>query len=126
MYKDVKNGGFMIKLIATDMDGTLLDEDKNIPQGFFEMLNKLKEKGVAFVVASGRSYVTLYENFKPHSDSLDFICDNGAFVVINGGITNLDIIKPGKSTRNNKFVRWNGKHKTVALRRKRYLSFKFG
>lgn len=86
----------MIKLIATDMDGTLLDEDKNIPQGFFEMLNKLKEKGVAFVVASGRSYVTLYENFKPHSDSIDFICDNGAFVVINGGITNLDIINPEK------------------------------
>lgn len=83
----------MIKLIATDMDGSLLDENKKLPVEFFSVLTKLKEKGIAFVVASGRSYVTLYDNFRPYSDDIDFICDNGAFVVINGGITNIDVIK---------------------------------
>lgn len=83
----------MIKLIATDMDGSLLDENKKLPAELFGLLNRLKEKGIAFVIASGRSYVTLYENFRPKSDSLDFICDNGAFVVVDGGITNIDIIK---------------------------------
>ncbi|MCR4942880.1 MAG: Cof-type HAD-IIB family hydrolase [Clostridium sp.] len=70
----------MIKLIATDMDGTLLDENSNLPEGFFEVLEKLKERNVKFVVASGRPYFTLYENFKPVSDDLYFICDNGSYI----------------------------------------------
>lgn len=73
----------MIKLIATDMDGTLLDENGNLPEVFFETLEKLKEKNVKFVAASGRPYTTLYENFKPKSDYLDYICDNGSYVVLN-------------------------------------------
>ncbi len=70
----------MIKLIATDMDGTLLDENGNLPKNFFSILNKLKEKNIKFVIASGRSYPTLYDNFKPHSDNLYFICDNGSYI----------------------------------------------
>lgn len=71
----------MIKLIATDMDGTLLDENGKLPADFFEVLEELKKKNVKFVVASGRPYFTLYENFKPVSDELYFICDNGSCVV---------------------------------------------
>lgn len=73
----------MIKLIATDMDGTLLDENGNLPQDFFEVLEKLNEKNIKFVVASGRSYSTLYKNFNPKSDNLDYICDNGSYVILN-------------------------------------------
>lgn len=73
----------MIKLIATDMDGTLLNEKGCLPEGFFEMLEKLKERNIKFVAASGRPYKTLYENFKPKSDYLDYICDNGSYVVLN-------------------------------------------
>lgn len=73
----------MIKLIATDMDGTLLDENGRLPEKFFETLEKLKEKNIKFVAASGRPYPTLYENFKPKSDYLDYICDNGSYVVLN-------------------------------------------
>lgn len=71
----------MIKLIATDMDGTLLDENSKLPKEFFSTLEKLEEKNVKFVVASGRPYPTLYENFKPISDNLYFICDNGSYIV---------------------------------------------
>ena len=70
----------MIKLIATDMDGTLLDEKGNLPKGFFDVFYKLKKHRVKFVVASGRPYYTLYENFKPISDELYYICDNGAYI----------------------------------------------
>ncbi len=38
----------MIKLIATDMDGSLLDDKKELPAEFFDVLIKLREKGVAF------------------------------------------------------------------------------
>ena len=71
----------MIKLIATDMDGTLLDENSQLPKDFFPTLNRLNEKKIKFVIASGRSYPTLYENFKPYSKSLYFICDNGSYIV---------------------------------------------
>lgn len=73
----------MIKLIATDMDGTLLDENGRLPENFFKTLEKLKEKNIKFVAASGRPYATLYENFKPESHYLDYICDNGSYVVLN-------------------------------------------
>lgn len=71
----------MIKLIATDMDGTLLNENNQLPLNFFQTLEKLKEKNIKFVIASGRPYLTLYENFKPISDELYFICDNGSYIV---------------------------------------------
>ncbi|MGL4108537.1 HAD family hydrolase [Clostridium sp. LP20] len=82
----------MIKLIATDMDGTLLDEKGKLPKNFFNTLEKLNEKGVKFVVASGRPYPTLFENFKPISEDLYYICDNGAFIVENGTVSDISII----------------------------------
>ncbi|MGL4849629.1 MAG: Cof-type HAD-IIB family hydrolase [Clostridium sp.] len=79
----------MIKLIATDMDGTLLDEHGIIPKEFFQVFNKLKENNIKFIVASGRPYYTLYENFSPISDELTYICDNGAMVVDKGEIISI-------------------------------------
>lgn len=71
----------MIKLIATDMDGTLLDGNKELPKDFYETIDLLEKKKIRFVIASGRSYVTLKKNFYPNADRLDFICDNGAYIV---------------------------------------------
>lgn len=82
----------MIKLIATDMDGTLLNEHGKLPEDFFETIEKLKAKNVKFAVASGRPYVTLYENFKPYSDDIYYICDNGAYVVGHDGQPEISVI----------------------------------
>lgn len=71
----------MIKLIATDMDGTLLNEHGCIPDNFEEILNKLKDNKIKFVVASGRPYYTLRKNFGHLSDSLSYICENGSLVI---------------------------------------------
>lgn len=70
----------MIKLIVTDMDGTLLNEHGKLPKNFFSTLEKLNNENIKFVIASGRPFSTLYENFKPYSDQLYFICDNGAYI----------------------------------------------
>ena len=76
----------MIKLIATDMDGTLLDENGHLPEGFIEILDRIKAKNIKLVVASGRPYYTLQTNFGPIGSSLSFICENGAIVVDNNKI----------------------------------------
>lgn len=73
----------MIRLIASDMDGSLLDDNKKIPPEFFEILPRLKQQGVSFIVASGRSYCTLKNNFGAAAEQIGYICDNGAFVVNN-------------------------------------------
>ena len=44
----------MIKLIACDMDGTLLDSQKRLPDGLLPAIQKLRRQGVLFAVASGR------------------------------------------------------------------------
>ena len=54
----------MIKLIATDMDGTLLNSNNQIQEGFYEVFNELQEKDIIFAAASGRQYYNLLERFK--------------------------------------------------------------
>lgn len=44
----------MYKIIATDMDGTLINSERKISQNNIEMIIKAQEKGVKFVLASGR------------------------------------------------------------------------
>lgn len=54
----------MIRLIAMDMDGTLLTRDNKISNKTKEALWKAQEKGVRLVLASGRSYCRLLEYAK--------------------------------------------------------------
>ncbi|MGN1411371.1 MAG: HAD family hydrolase [Oscillospiraceae bacterium] len=82
-----------IRLIATDMDGTLLDDYKQLPKDFFKLLNILKSMGIEFIIASGRSYVALEYIFGEYAKSMSFICDNGAYVVINGEVVSVSIIE---------------------------------
>ncbi len=71
----------MIKLIACDMDGTLLNSKKELPPQLPKLLEILREKGVTFAVASGRSLVTMTDLFGEElMKEMVFICDNGACV----------------------------------------------
>lgn len=82
----------MIKLIATDMDGTLLNSKKELPEDFYDILGRLRERDIHFVIGSGRSYSTLAINFAGHLDRLDFICDNGAYVVVNEKLVSSSVL----------------------------------
>ena len=71
----------MIRLIACDMDGTLLDSQKRLPEGLLPVLRALRERGTAFAVASGRSYAALRRDMAEAADDILFICENGALVM---------------------------------------------
>ena len=73
----------MIKFIATDMDGTLLNSNNEIHADFYPMFQSLKEKDIIFA-ASGRQYYNLLERFKDIKDDMMFIAENGTFVVYKG------------------------------------------
>ena len=49
----------MIRLIVTDMDGTLLHDDKSMPDGTFALIDALHARGIHFAAASGRQYACL-------------------------------------------------------------------
>lgn len=70
----------MIKFIATDLDGTLLTEDKRLPDEIFDLIGQLHSRGILFAPASGRQYANLKKLFAPVADKVVFICENGALV----------------------------------------------
>ena len=84
----------MIRLIASDLDGTLLNSQRQLPKDFFSVIDRLNQLGVLFIAASGRSYPTLRRDFAPHSDELCFISDNGARIAEHGKILQKDPIPP--------------------------------
>lgn len=71
----------MIRLIACDMDGTLLDSDKRLPRDLPAALRALRSRGAAFAVASGRQYAALARDLKDVAQETIFICENGALVM---------------------------------------------
>lgn len=76
----------MIKLIATDMDHTLLDDDSNLPRNFEEVLKTLKDNNIHMVLASGRTLFSIKKKAVNFIDDLSFVSDNGAIVEHNGEI----------------------------------------
>lgn len=73
----------MIKLIATDMDGTLLNDNGNINEKVFDLIHELNEKNIRFAAASGRFYSQLCKNFEKVNTDMIFIAHNGALVKYN-------------------------------------------
>lgn len=71
----------MIKLIAADMDGTLLTDDKTFDPNLFHIIRNLKQKGILFAVSSGRQYIGLVKIFEELKDDILFICQNGGHIV---------------------------------------------
>ena len=70
----------LIRLIASDMDGTLLDEHSEVPPETYDLILALREKGVHFAASSGRRFDRLCQFFAPVRDKMDFVAANGAQV----------------------------------------------
>lgn len=72
----------MIKLIASDLDGTLLRNGaQSLELEVLEMIRSLQEQGIVFVAASGRQYPNLKRLFAPVWKDMIFICENGALTM---------------------------------------------
>ncbi|MGM0337029.1 Cof-type HAD-IIB family hydrolase [Enterococcus sp. AZ007] len=74
-----------IKMIAVDMDGTFLDDQKEYNRERFEVLfRQLQEKGIKFVVASGNQYDQLKSFFPELHGEMSFVSENGANIIVEG------------------------------------------
>lgn len=71
-----------VRLIASDMDRTLLDDNGDLPQGFEDLLDRLHEQGVYFAAASGRPVYTLRNMFRDYLDRVILVGDNGGLIML--------------------------------------------
>lgn len=69
-----------IKMVVTDMDGTLLNSNHEVSNRFFELFAILKQKNIHFVAASGRQYHSMVDKLSVIKDDITFISENGAFI----------------------------------------------
>ena len=76
----------MTKLIVSDMDGTLLNDNGELPEQLREVVLRLRSKGIEFAIASGRQYETLKQFFGEMAQELLLIADNGSLVAHKGEI----------------------------------------
>ena len=76
---------FMIKLIASDMDGTLLNHNHKIPKENVELINYAKNQGIEFVVATGRAYYEALPALNEENINCDVISFNGGIVYDKNG-----------------------------------------
>lgn len=71
----------MIKLIASDIDGTLIqDSTPDLYPEIVEEIKRLTDQGVLFVCASGRQYYSIRNVFRDVAERIIYIAENGAHI----------------------------------------------
>lgn len=69
------------KMIISDMDGTLLENDNKLSEENISAINKAMDKGIVFAIATGRSFAGV----KKHLKTLDIVGKEGYVICQNGG-----------------------------------------
>lgn len=86
----------MIKLIATDVDGTLVkDSSREVPDELVQIIQKLIDKGVYFAIASGRQYRSISKMFEGVKGTMYYIAENGAHILENDRTIDVTKMKRG-------------------------------
>ncbi|HIZ75192.1 MAG TPA: Cof-type HAD-IIB family hydrolase [Candidatus Mediterraneibacter stercoravium] len=83
----------MIKLIASDLDGTLLQNGaQELTPRALDLIHRLTEKGIHFAAASGRQYANERRLFAPIRDEISYIAKNGSLCICQGKVISRGII----------------------------------
>ncbi|MEW9702898.1 HAD family hydrolase [Paenibacillus sp. SI8] len=75
----------MIKLIVSDLDGTLLDHSKKVSQREIAAISRAKEAGIELCLASGRMHSEMQRVMKDIGHETYSVSQNGAFIHWNDG-----------------------------------------
>lgn len=76
----------MLKLIASDIDGTLMPYgQKTLSPALFGLIRRLRTAGILFCPASGRQYHSMRTLFAPVANEVCFLCENGGVIFGPGG-----------------------------------------
>ena len=70
-----------IKFIASDVDGTLVNDAKTIPEDAIEAIRAARESGIRVAIASGRAWNEMNDVIEKLPCLRYFMCTNGAYVM---------------------------------------------
>lgn len=71
----------LIKLVVSDLDGTLLNKQGEIEKDILDVIKRLNEKGILFTIATGRSITMATDILNSLKIEIPYILCNGAVVV---------------------------------------------
>lgn len=71
----------MFELFITDLDGTLLDDEKRISNSNLEAINRLRANNIPFSVFTGRNFYSAYEFIKVLDVEGLVALQNGALII---------------------------------------------
>ena len=74
-----------MKLVVSDLDGTLLNDDSEVSIETIEIIKKLRENGIEFAIATGRSFNSANKIRKKIGLEIYLICNNGANIYNKNG-----------------------------------------
>jgi Cof subfamily protein (haloacid dehalogenase superfamily) len=69
-----------VKMIVSDMDGTLLNSEEEVSTLFFEQFEKLKALNIHFVAASGRQYNSIAQKLHSIKNEITIVGENGGVI----------------------------------------------
>ncbi len=70
-----------IRFIASDVDGTLVNDAKAIPEDAIEAIRTARESGIRVAIASGRAWNEMNDVIEKLPCLRYFMCTNGAYVM---------------------------------------------
>ena len=74
-------GDKLIRFIASDVDGTLVNDAKAIPEDAIEAIRAARESGIRVAIASGRAWNEMNDVIEKLPCLRYFMCTNGAYVM---------------------------------------------
>lgn len=69
-----------VRLVASDLDGTLLDPDGRLSSRTIAAIGAVAAAGITVIAATGRSYRTAEHRLRPAPPLRTIVCSNGALV----------------------------------------------
>lgn len=114
----------MYKLVAFDLDGTLLNDNKTIFKENIDIVHRLMEDGIEIIISTGRGYKSCQSLVKMIEDDIACICNNGAVArtlrsqneIFSNYLdeeTSLNIIKLGEELETSPLVHVNGYYENI-------------
>ncbi len=83
-----------VKLVVTDMDGTLLNSKGEVSKRFLNLYQELSSLGVHFIAASGRQYFSIGSKLENIKNEITIIAENGGLIVENENELHVKSITP--------------------------------
>lgn len=86
-----------LRLVVTDMDGTLLDSSGQVPAGLPALVERMRSAGVLLCAASGRQLANLRQTLGANVTGLPLIAENGTFLFTGAKDVVIDSLTPAQA-----------------------------